>query len=261
MVQDLVDLVRDIDFSALRQWLTITSIATVILTIATVILTITNLIINLPKAYSQLKGTVAELEVKRFSLVKREPGLVDFQLDLCIYASYGNVVIKGIYLINKNKFHLRYNEPICLYNEPDNNSPSSKAEVKLAIPKTDFDFTQLVENKFEELFSDELRKKQINILGFQVPEDSFKCLTMAGRLKGKILDKVNFSNIPLKDWSVLLEHGKGKAKAPLQASIINVDEVNFSHQLLEEPKLLLEHVKRQAEATHQASKTNDEQSL
>ncbi len=213
MVQDLVDLVRDIDFSALWQWLTITSIAAVV-----------SLIVNFPKAYSQLRGTVARLVVKRFSLVERETGLVDFQLDLCIHASYGNVFITGIYLINKNKFHLRYNGPICLYNEPYNNSPSNKAEVKLAIPHTDFDFTQLVEKDFEKLFLNELRNKQIKLLGFQVPEDSFKCLTMAGRLKGEILDKVNFSNIPLKDWSVLLEHSKGKAEATLKASNNNDEQ-------------------------------------
>ena len=162
-------------------------------------------------------------------------------------------------MINEKEFDLLYNEFICLYNEPDINSPSNKAEVKLAIPQTDFDFTQ--EERFEELLLNQLRNHKIDILGFQVPEDSFKCLTMAGRLKGKIVDGVNFSKIPLEDWSVLLEHGKGKAKASLQASITNVDEVNLSHQLLEDPKLLLEHAKRKAEATHQASKTNNDQSL
>lgn len=179
------------------------------------------LIVNLPKAYSRLRGIVARIEVKRFTLVERVPGLVDFQLDLCIYASHGNVVIKGIYLTNKNKFYLQYNEPICLYNEPDDNVPSNKAIVKLAIPKIDFEFTQFAENSFKELLLAKLRDSQIDILGFQVPEDSFKCLTLAGRLQGKILDGVNFSNIPLEDWSVLLEYGRRKAEATLKPSIIN----------------------------------------
>lgn len=82
-------------------------------------------------------------------------------------------------------------------------------------------FTQFVESKFKQLLLAKLNDFRIDILEFQVPEDSFKCLTMAGRLKGKILDGVNFSNIPLEDWSVLLEYGKRKTEATLKPSIIN----------------------------------------
>ncbi len=114
-----------------------------------------------------------------------------------------------------------YYEPICLYNEPDNNAPSNQAIVKLAVPKTDFEFTQFGEDKFKELFSEKLRQSQVDILGFQVPENSFKCLTMAGRLRGKIIDGVNFSNIPLKDWSVLVTYGNRKTEKVLAETIID----------------------------------------
>lgn len=140
MTQNLFSLVNNIDFSALWQWLTnLLPLIPKTLAILAPIALVIGLIVNLPKAYSRLRGIVARIEVKRFTLVERVPGLVDFQLDLCIYASHGNVVIKGIYLKNKNKFYLQYNEPIGLYNEPDNNVPSNKAIVKLGIPKIDFE--------------------------------------------------------------------------------------------------------------------------
>ncbi|MBD2442168.1 hypothetical protein H6G25_02890 [Dolichospermum sp. FACHB-1091] len=162
---------------------------------------------------------------KSYALVERVPGLVDFQLNLCMHASHGKAVLKGIYLVNdKHKFHLRYNEPICLYNEPDNNTPTNKAEIKLAMPMIEFEFTQFVEDRFKELLCKKLEQSQVDILGFEIPENSFKCLTMAGRLKGK-LDGINFSNISLENWSVLVEYGTDKwthtTKTELKSSIID----------------------------------------
>ncbi|MDB9486753.1 hypothetical protein PN492_09360 [Dolichospermum circinale CS-537/01] len=163
--------------------------------------------------------------IKQFTLVEREPGLVDFQLNLCMYASHGKAVLKGIYLVNdKHKFHLQYNEPICLHNEPDNNTPSNKAEIKLAMPMIEFEFTKLVEDRFKELLCKKLEQSQVAIHEVEVPENSGKCLTMAGRLKGK-LNVINFSNIPLENWSVLVEYGGYKwtrtAKKELKSSIID----------------------------------------
>ena len=221
MSNNLLDLVNNIDFSAMWQWFTNLPLIPKIVGILPPLGAIIALIVNLPKAYSLFRGIVVKLEVKRFSLVERVSGLVDFQLDLCIYASHGNAVLKGIYLKNNHEFHLLYNEPICLYNEPDNNAPSNQAIVKLAVPKTDSEFTQSGEDKFKELFSKKLKQSQVDILGFQVPENSFKCLTMAGRLKGKIIDGENFSNIPLKDWSVLVTYGNRKTEKVLIETIID----------------------------------------
>ena len=164
---------------------------------------------------------MAKIEIKRFNLVEREIGLVDFQLDVCVYALHKNIVLEGIFLKNKNEFSLLYNELICLYNEPEDGMPSNMASLKLAIPKVDSEFTQFTENKFVELFSTKLSDSKIDILGLEIPQDSFKCLTMVGRLKGKIIDEYNFSNIPLKDWSVILKYSKRQTEVSLKSTIIN----------------------------------------
>ena len=221
MRQHLVDWINNFDFWALWQWFSDLPLVPKISGILGPIATVVVLAVNLPKAYSLLRGVVAKIEVKQFSLVERVPGLVDFQLNLCVHATHGNVVFKGIYLRNKTKFYLQYNEPICLYNEPDKNFPSNKAVVKLAIPRVDFEFTQFTENRFEELFLSKLKSSKVDVLGFQVSENSFKCLTLAGRLKGKIIDGVNFSDIPLKAWSVILEYDKRKVKVALKPLIID----------------------------------------
>lgn len=221
MRQHLVSLINNIDFLAWWQWFSNLPFISKVLGILISIAPVVTLIVNLPKAYSLLRGVVARIEVKRFSVVERVPGLVDFQLDLCVHAQHGNIVVKGIYLKNKSEFHLQYNEVICLYNEPNKNAASNKAVVKLAISSGDFEFTQFVENRFEELFLSKLKDSKVDILGWQITENSFKCLTLAGRLKGKILDRVNFSSIPLKDWSVILEYGKRKVEVALEPSIIN----------------------------------------
>jgi hypothetical protein len=122
------------DFSALYQWIINLQIAK----IAPVIGIVIAVIVNFPKIYAMVRGVIVKIEIKQFTLVEREPGLVDFQLNLCMHALYGKVVVKGIYLVNKHKFHLLYNESICLYNEPDNNTPSNKAIIKLAMPMIDW---------------------------------------------------------------------------------------------------------------------------
>lgn len=221
MKQNLIDWINNFDFWALWQWFSNLPLVPKIIGILGPTAAIVGLAVNLPKAYSLLRGVVAKIEVKRFSLVERVPGLVDFQLDLCVHAAHGNVVVEGIYLKNKAEFYLQYNEPICLYNEPDQNLPSNKATVKLAMSRVDFEFTQFTENKFKELFLSKLKSSQIDILGFQIPEKSFRCLTLAGRLKGKDIGGANFSGIPLKDWSVILEYGRWKAEVDLKPSIID----------------------------------------
>jgi hypothetical protein len=192
MRQHLVDWINSFDFLALWQWFSNLPLVAKILGILGPTAAVVGLAVNLPKAYSLLRGVVAKIEIKRFSLVQRVPGLVDFQLDLCVHATHGNVVLTGIYLKNKSEFYLKYNEPICLYNEPDKNLSSNKATVKLAIPITDFEFTQFTENKFEELWRSKLKSSQINILGFQISEKSLECLTLAGRLKEGLLMEQNF---------------------------------------------------------------------
>jgi hypothetical protein len=219
--QYLVELINNVDFLALWQWFSSLPLLPKILGILGPIAAAVGLAVNLPKAYSLLRGVVAKIEVKRFSLVERAPGLVDFQLDLCVHATHGNVNSKGILLKNKTKFHLQYNEPICLYNDPDNNLPSNKATVKLAISRGDFEFTQFTEDRFVELFSKKLASSQIDILGFHIPENSFKCLTLAGRLKGRNIYGTNFSRIPLKDWSVVFEYGKREIEVALEPLIID----------------------------------------
>jgi hypothetical protein len=222
MTQNLVDLANNIDFHSLWQGLTDLPLITKVLGFLVSIAPIITLIVNLPKAYSQIRGAVAKIEIKRFNLVEREIGLVDFQLDICVRALHKNIVLEGIFLKNKNEFFLLYNELICLYNEPpDNDMPSNMASLKLAIPKVDSEFTQFVENKFVELFLTKLSDSKIDILGLEIPQDSFKCLTMVGRLKGKIIDGYNFSNIPLKEWSLILEYGGRKTEIVLKPLFID----------------------------------------
>jgi len=178
MQQHLVDLINHFDFLALWQWFSNLPLFPKILAVLGPTAAAVGLAVNLPKIYSSLRGAVAKIEVRRFSLVERAPGLVDFQLDLCVHATHGNVVSKEILLKNKTQFHLQYNEPICLYNQPDKNLPSNKATVKLAIPRSDFEFTQLTENRFNVLFIKQIKQassSQIDIDGFQIPEKSFKC--------------------------------------------------------------------------------------
>lgn len=211
----------NIDFSA--YWQGFVNVLPLIAKIAPILAIIT-FIINIPTFYARLRGIILRIEVKRFTLVERDPGLVDFQLNICLHASHGKAVIKGVYLVNIDEFHLLYNEPICLYNEPDNNQPSNKAIIKLAMPMIDFQFTQLVEDKFEELLKSKLNQSQLDILGLEIPEKSFKCLTIAGRLKGRIIGG-NFSNIPLVNWNILVEYGTDKwkrsANEALNSLIIN----------------------------------------
>ncbi|KGF71505.1 hypothetical protein DO97_18085 [Neosynechococcus sphagnicola sy1] len=221
MKQNLVNLVSSIDYSGLGQWLTHLPLISKVVGVIGPAAAIVGLIVNLPKDYSRLRGIIVKLEVRKFTLVERVPGLVDFQLDLCIHAFNGNAVIREIYLVNKHEFYLQYNEPICLYNEPDNNKPSNKAKVTLAIPRTEFEFTRFVENRFPDLLQTRLRDAQIDILGVQVPENSLTCLTMAGRLKGKITDGENFSSIPLENWRVLVKYDQREAEAELNATIID----------------------------------------
>ncbi|MCC3447050.1 MAG: hypothetical protein JGK04_05805 [Microcoleus sp. PH2017_39_LGB_O_B] len=221
MKQNLVNLVNSIDFSSLKQWLTNLPLISKVVDVIGPVAAVVGLIVNLPKAYSRLRGIIVKLEVRKFTLVERVPGLVDFQLDLCIYAFNGNAVIREIYLVNKHEFYLQYNEPICLHNDPDNNKPSNKAKVTLAIPRTEFEFTQFVENRFQDLLLMRLRDAQIDILEVQVSENSLTCLTMAGRLKGKITDGGNFSSIPLENWRVLVKYDQREAETELNATIID----------------------------------------
>ncbi|MDF2387662.1 hypothetical protein JMG10_39825 [Nostoc ellipsosporum NOK] len=211
-MEQILNLLNNIDFFAFWNWLVNLPLTTKIPVLLGILGTIVSLIVNLPKVYDLITGIIIRIEVKRFTLVERVPGLVDFQLNMCIHASHGKAVLKGIYLVNhKNKFHLLYNEPICLYNEPDNNKPSNKARIQLAMPMIDFEFTQFVENRFAELLYKKMKECQVQILGFEIPDKSFKCLTMAGRLKGQI-NGTNFSNIPLSNWSVLVEYGNNRWK-------------------------------------------------
>ncbi|MEH1890374.1 MAG: hypothetical protein V7K92_13245 [Nostoc sp.] len=87
--------------------------------------------------------------------------------------------------------------------------PSEKAAIKLAIDYTEFDFTQLDENKFEELLSQHLKKKQKTLIGLKVAENSILYFTILGRLKGK-LDGDKFSKIPINQWSILVKYTSGK---------------------------------------------------
>jgi hypothetical protein len=221
MQQHLVDLINHFDFLALWQWFSNLPLIPKIVGVLGPTAAAVGLAVNLPKIYSLLRGAVAKIEVWRFSLVERSPGLVDFQLDLCVRATHGNVVTQEIFLKNKTQFHLQYNEPICLYNQPDMSLPSNKATVKLAIPRSDFEFTQYTEDRFIELFHRRLVSSQIDILGFQIPEKSFKCLTLAGRLKEKIVSGASFSRVPLQDWSVILVYGNREVEVALEPSIID----------------------------------------
>ncbi|MEZ2235277.1 hypothetical protein [Microcoleus sp.] len=221
MKQNLVNLVSSIDFSSLDLWLTNLPLISKFIGVIGLVASVVSLIVNCPKAYSLLRGINVKLEVRKFTLVERVQGLVDFQLDLCIHAFNGNAVIREIYLVNMHEFYLQYNEPICLHNEPDNNQPSNKAKVTLAIPITEFEFTQFVENSFQELLLMRVRDVKIDILGVQVSENSLRCLTMAGRLKGKITDGENFSSIPLENWRVLVKYDQREAEAELNATIID----------------------------------------
>lgn len=215
------EFITNIDVKVLWEWFISLPILPKLIALIGPFAALVALVVNIPKAYSLLKGASIRIRVQRFSLVERVPGLVDFQLDVCIDASHRNVTIEKISLVNQQKFHLQYNEPICLYNEPDENEPTNQASVKLAIPITDFEFTRFTENRFDELFRMKLKESQIEILGLQISEGSFRCLTMAGRLKGKIVDGVNFSVVPLDNWSVLIDFGNRKATAILQPSIID----------------------------------------
>lgn len=222
MRQQLIDWINNFDFGTLWQWLSSLPLLPKVLSIVGPIAAVVGLVVNLPKAYSRLRRTVARLEIQKFSMSKRDPSLVDFQLDLCVHATHGNVNFKGVYLKNKTRFHLQYNEAICLYNEPDSSSPSNQAEIKLAIPKTSFEFTRFTENEFRQLIQNQLGENQVDIRGFQVPENSLECLTLVGRLKGKIIDGANFSDIPLEDWSIRLEYyDERKVEVPLKPEIID----------------------------------------
>lgn len=221
------DLVNETDIAASWQWIIGLPIWPKFVAIVGPSAAFIALIVNFPKAYSLLRGALIRIEVDRFSLVERVPGLVDFQLDLCLHALHQSITIKRIGLTNRQKFYLQFNEPICLYNEPDQNQATNQATVKLAISKIDFEFTQLSETKFEELLYKKLRESQIDILGLQIPEDSFKCLTLAGRLKGKIVDEIIFSAIPLDNWNVLIEFNNRKASANLRSSIIDNNQTTI----------------------------------
>lgn len=149
VINQLFNWISSIDRIALWQWFTNLPLASKILSVAAAIAPIVALIVNVPKAYSQLRGVVATIEVERFAIVERVPGLVDFQLDLCINAKHGDVVVNAIYLKNKTKFNLFYDNPVCLDNEPYDMGPSDKAMLKLAIPKVDFEFFKLTEIRFQ----------------------------------------------------------------------------------------------------------------
>ncbi|MEH2463151.1 hypothetical protein [Nostoc sp.] len=101
------------------------------------------LIVNTPKLYALIRGVILKVELKKVSFFERQKGLIDFQINLCFSAFNKDAFVKEIYLLNDEKFNLLYNEPLCLYNYPDNNLPSEKAAIKLAIDYTEFDFTQL----------------------------------------------------------------------------------------------------------------------
>jgi len=166
------------------------------------------LIVNIPKFYALIKGIILKVELKKVSFVEREKGLVDFQINLCFSAFNKDAFVKEIYLVNKEKFNLLYNQPLCLYNYPDNKLPSKKAAVKLAIDYNEFDFTQLNENKFEEFSLKSLKNNKTTIIGLKVAENSVFCFTIFGRLKGK-LDGDKFSKIPINQWSILIKYSSG----------------------------------------------------
>lgn len=44
---------------------------------------------------------------------------------------------------------------------------------------------------------------------------------MAGRLKGKRLEGWNFSDIPLDNWSIILEYGKRKVEVALEPLVFD----------------------------------------
>lgn len=170
------------------------------------------LIVNTPKVYSLIKGVALEIQtVEKAEFVERQSWLVDFQINLCLVSHHNDAYIESIYLVNKDKFDLLYNEPGCLHNEPDNNLPSHKACVTLASEYTNFNFTVRNEDDFMKCWLENLRKykKQINLKALKIAEDSLYCFTIAGRLKGKT-NTSSYSRIPTKSWKISIRYRSGK---------------------------------------------------
>lgn len=207
-IYKIQSVINNFDIKLLINWFNHLPFIARLLSLIPFISTIIALIINSPKLYALLIGVILKVELKKVSFFEREEGLVDFQINLCFSAFNKDAFVEGIYLVNDEKFNLHYNEPLCLYNYPDNNLPREKAAVKLAIYYTEFDFTQLDENKFQELLLQHLKKKQITIIGLKITENSRLYFTILGRLKGK-LDGYKFSKIPINQWSILVKYSSG----------------------------------------------------